>query len=96
MSDNSGIGRIEVTFQDEKDSSIKTVRVPLGTSLLEAAHENHIDLEGEHFDVNGSMIVRHRYRGVPICNMCISRWASVDLQNFFVWTLPELKRFAHL
>ena len=39
--------RIEVTFQDEKDSSVKSVRVPLGTSLLEAAHENHIDLEGE-------------------------------------------------
>ena len=39
--------RIEVTFKDEKDSSVKSVRVPLGTSLLEAAHENHIDLEGE-------------------------------------------------
>ncbi len=39
--------RIEVTFQDEKDSSVKSVRIPLGTSLLEAAHENHIDLEGK-------------------------------------------------
>lgn len=39
--------RIEVTFKDEKDSSSKSVRVPLGTSLLEAAHENDIDLEGE-------------------------------------------------
>ena len=38
--------RIEVTFKDEKDSSVKTVRVPYGTSLLEAAHENNIDLEG--------------------------------------------------
>lgn len=36
-----------MTFQDEKDSSVKSVRVPLGTSLLEAAHENHIDLEGK-------------------------------------------------
>ena len=25
---------------------MKTVQVPLGTSLLEAAHENNIDLEG--------------------------------------------------
>jgi len=39
--------RIEVTFKDEKDGSVKTVKVPIGTSLLEAAHENHIDLEGE-------------------------------------------------
>jgi ferredoxin len=38
--------RIEVTFTDEKDSSSKTVRVPLGQSLLEAAHNNEVDLEG--------------------------------------------------
>lgn len=36
-----------MTFKDEKDGSVKAVRVPLGTSLLEAAHENDIDLEGE-------------------------------------------------
>ncbi len=39
--------RIEVTFHDEKDASVKTVRVPLGESLLEAAHANNIDLEGK-------------------------------------------------
>ena len=39
--------RITVTFTDEKDSSVRTVQVPLGTSLLEAAHENNIDLEGK-------------------------------------------------
>lgn len=38
-----------MTFKDEKDQSEKTVRVPLGTSLLEAAHENDIDLEGESY-----------------------------------------------
>lgn len=33
-------------FFDEKDGTEKTVQVPLGQSLLEAAHENEIDLEG--------------------------------------------------
>lgn len=37
---------ISVTFKDEKDGSEKTVQVPLGQSLLEAAHENEIELEG--------------------------------------------------
>jgi hypothetical protein len=38
--------RITVTFDDDKDKSSKTVQVPIGTSLLEAAHANDIDLEG--------------------------------------------------
>ena len=38
---------ISVTFHDEKDDSTKTVQVPLGQSLLEAAHANDVDLEGE-------------------------------------------------
>lgn len=37
---------IDVTFHDQKDNSEKTVQVPLGQSLLEAAHNNDIDLEG--------------------------------------------------
>lgn len=37
---------ISVTYHDDKDGSSKTVRVPLGTNLLEAAHANHVDLEG--------------------------------------------------
>ena len=37
---------IRVTFFDEKDGTEKEVAVPLGQSLLEAAHENEIDLEG--------------------------------------------------
>ena len=40
--------RIAVTFFDEKDGTEKEVQVPLGQSLLEAAHENEIDLEGAH------------------------------------------------
>ena len=35
-----------MTFHDQKDKSEKTVQVPLGQSLLEAAHNNDIDLEG--------------------------------------------------
>eukprot|EP00884_Botryococcus_braunii_P011965 jgi/Botrbrau1/2076/Bobra.0047s0038.1 len=37
---------INVTFDDDKDKSSKTVQVQIGTSLLEAAHLNNIDLEG--------------------------------------------------
>ena len=37
---------IAVSFFDEKDGTEKTVQVPIGQSLLEAAHENEIDLEG--------------------------------------------------
>ena len=36
-----------MTFTDDKDGSTKTVRVKEGTSLLEAAHANDIDLEGQ-------------------------------------------------
>ena len=35
-----------MTFTDEKDGSVKTVKAPLGQSLLEVAHANDIDLEG--------------------------------------------------
>jgi ferredoxin len=37
---------ISVTFKDDKDGTEKTVQVPLGQSLMEAAHENDIELEG--------------------------------------------------
>ena len=39
--------RITVTFFDEKDGSESAVQVPLGTNLLEAAHNNEVDLEGK-------------------------------------------------
>ena len=35
-----------MTYHDDKDGSSKTVRVPVGTNLLEAAHANNVDLEG--------------------------------------------------
>ncbi|KAL4184506.1 hypothetical protein AMTRI_Chr10g1350 [Amborella trichopoda] len=37
--------RISVTFVD-KDGNEKEIKVPIGMSMLEAAHENDIDLEG--------------------------------------------------
>ena len=39
--------RITVTYYDEKDNSETTVQVPLGENLLEAAHQNNVDLEGQ-------------------------------------------------
>ncbi|CAK0761288.1 Adrenodoxin-like protein 1, mitochondrial [Coccomyxa viridis] len=45
-SDTSGEETISATFHDEKDGSTKTVQVPVGQSLMEAAHANDIDLEG--------------------------------------------------
>ncbi|GMQ08047.1 hypothetical protein CsSME_00051966 [Camellia sinensis var. sinensis] len=37
--------KISVTFID-KDGDEKQIKVPIGMSMLEAAHENDIDLEG--------------------------------------------------
>ena len=37
--------RITVTFVD-KDGEEKVIQVPMGMSMLEAAHENDIELEG--------------------------------------------------
>ncbi|KAG5015018.1 hypothetical protein JHK85_021154 [Glycine max] len=42
-------GRISVTFID-KDGEEKHIKVPVGMSMLEAAHENDIELEGKSFD----------------------------------------------
>nr|ACF82187.1 unknown [Zea mays]ACN25473.1 unknown [Zea mays]ACR33925.1 unknown [Zea mays] len=39
------VNRISVTFVN-KDGSEKTICVPVGMSMLEAAHENDIELEG--------------------------------------------------
>ena len=40
--------RISVTFVD-KDGEEKHIKVPIGMSMLEAAHENDIELEGKNF-----------------------------------------------
>ncbi len=37
-----------MTFTDDKDGSTKTIKIPIGENLLEAAHKNDIDLEGTH------------------------------------------------
>jgi len=43
--------RISVTFV-YVDGSEKTICVPVGMSMLEAAHENDIELEGAYFHGN--------------------------------------------
>ncbi|XP_039119039.1 adrenodoxin-like protein 2, mitochondrial [Dioscorea cayenensis subsp. rotundata] len=40
--------KISVTFVD-KDGEEKLIKVPVGMSMLEAAHENDIELEGDYF-----------------------------------------------
>ncbi|RLM87257.1 2Fe-2S ferredoxin-like [Panicum miliaceum] len=44
-SNNKPEAKISVTFVD-KDGEEKLVKVPIGMSMLEAAHENDIELEG--------------------------------------------------
>lgn len=39
-----------MTFVD-KDGEEKLIKVPVGMSMLEAAHENDIELEGKNFDI---------------------------------------------
>jgi len=41
--------RISVTFID-KDGEENHIKVPVGMSMLEAAHENDIELEGKSFN----------------------------------------------
>lgn len=43
------ICRISVTFV-LKDGEEQQIRVPIGMSMLEAAHQNDIELEGKEFD----------------------------------------------
>lgn len=43
--DTSGTETISVTFVD-KDGDEQSIKVPLGMSMLEAAHQNDIELEG--------------------------------------------------
>jgi hypothetical protein len=45
----SVLNRISVTFVN-KDGTEQTIRVPVGMSMLEAAHENDIELEGYNFN----------------------------------------------
>ena len=41
--------RISVAFVD-KDGEEKDIKVPIGMSMLEAAHENDIELEGKDYN----------------------------------------------
>jgi len=37
---------VKITFYSPKEKTSKTVTVPAGTNILEAAHQNDVDLEG--------------------------------------------------
>lgn len=56
---------IAVTFV-EKDEE-KTIRVPLGQSLLEAAHQNNIELEGAHL-LRSACLTINRLQPPKFCN----------------------------
>lgn len=49
--------RISVTFVD-KDGEEHDIKVPIGMSLLEAAHENDIELEGKRYGLISSQLTR--------------------------------------
>lgn len=48
-----------------KDGEEKTIKVPIGMSMLEAAHENDIDLEGKFFLSN--RFYRKGIKGIDPC-----------------------------
>lgn len=71
--------RIQVTFFDEKDGSETTVAVPLGENLLEAAHNNEIDLEG-HFTLclDQESLIKHKVLAICAPNYADSARGAVE------------------
>lgn len=59
------INRISVTFVD-KDGDEKMIRVPVGMSMLEAAHENDIELEGKDFNVFYVLFICYSMRSIQL------------------------------
>lgn len=58
--------RITITYID-KEGKEHTVSAPVGKNLLEIAHDNEIDLEGEELGVSCG----HDYCGTVVqCNLC--------------------------
>lgn len=55
---DSTLCRISVTFVD-KDGEEQHIKVPVGMSMLEAAHVNDIELEGKSFDI--SVLLFHNF-----------------------------------
>jgi hypothetical protein len=63
--------RITVTFKDDKDGTVKTVQAPMGKSILEVAHENDVELEGELESYLWVLFVEH---GIML--FCVSQGCS--------------------
>ena len=72
---NSVVFRITIIFVD-KDGEEIPVKVPIGMSVLEAAHENDIDLEGAHFSsifFSFSIAYSHSFRWVLLIILILFR-----------------------
>ncbi|WVZ12698.1 hypothetical protein V8G54_017228 [Vigna mungo] len=71
---------ISVTFID-KDGEENHIKVPVGMSMLEAAHENDIELEGKSFKAISE--VAKRIRLACVFNLpCYSHGTSWDVEHY--------------
>ncbi|RWR79453.1 2Fe-2S ferredoxin-like protein isoform X1 [Cinnamomum micranthum f. kanehirae] len=74
------VSKISVTFVD-KDGDEKTIKVPIGMSMLEAAHENDIELEGKY---SGHLWIEYlggACEGSLACSTCHVIVMDVDYYN---------------
>ncbi len=85
-----------MVFHDDKDGSEKAVKVPLGESLLEAAHANDIDLEGEHNRIYVCYSVEHGVHAAHSHMWCVlagEQWVgacvSIARLQLFAWWLRD-------
>ncbi|MBA0865251.1 hypothetical protein Goshw_010528 [Gossypium schwendimanii] len=72
---------ISVTFVS-KDGEEIPIRVPIGTSMLEAAHQNDIELEGKAYDILSRLgcqiIARPELDGIRLAIPAATRNFAVD------------------
>ncbi|XP_037441383.1 adrenodoxin-like protein 2, mitochondrial isoform X2 [Triticum dicoccoides] len=72
--------KISVTFVD-KDGDETVINVPIGMSMLEAAHENDIELEGA---CEGSLACSTCH---VIVTTTITNWKILKMRKTICWTL---------
>lgn len=73
--------RISVTFVD-KDGEEKHIKVPIGMSMLEAAHENDIELEGKYLDASTITCSILTCNLIFIQQVICPRFGFLKLQNY--------------
>lgn len=84
------VHRISVTFVN-KDGSEKTISVPVGMSMLEAAHENDIELEG----TNIKEMSLPFQCGYSLCGFVVSSCLVIRIYGSFLYK-NKLAMFNHL